>query len=979
MAKELFVYAETKSKFLSQKLVGKIDDTQIGIIAETGEFWFQDSFYPLIAVAKVAFSGSYIDLEDKPTIPSAITENTVSGWGFTKNNGTITEVKMNGKSKGTSGVVDLGTVLTEHQDISGKVDKVQGKGLSTNDFTSKLKSKLESLENYDDTKLQETLKALRQEVTLIVSKNTNDSIESLEEVIEFLSDFKDDENLHDIVSFKMDKPSQTAMLGLPNKVMTWDGSSAMMSLPIANGLDDWGNTNSPHGYLVTDQQVQAKIDSIANKNEVVDFANDLTGVLEATAEEFTFRPSAGDKSIRDESAVIRKIKGNTVVFAQLADHASSLQREGDWSVAVEVTASTWGTFSSPVQVIAGHKYLFYINKKDGRSITDAYTLLKGAYTVHFDEPLFIIADETASWRWTARYQTSTNGLRFQTQAFDLTRLFGAGNEPATIEEFRSSFPDSYYPYSEPKVRNVNTTLIMTIGFNQWDEQWELGALSTADGRPVGNNERGHSVNFLDVIPNASYYCATIAPTTTNSSGTVGSIGVWWYDSNQTMIKYDDITNKTRIAPSNARYAKICSYGGDVNAIFNGGVNINLSHSGVRDGKYEPYKKNIRLLPEIYKYFPDGMNGNANVWDEINTEKAIKRWGVVDLGTLTWVKGSTGTSGVYRWLGKGIEHLVVKTVDASDIPNIVCAKYILSSASNIWAATMPMQVSLDSGGNVLIYDSEYNTGSTTTADFTAHLQGVLLYYELAEPEYTDITEPMQLDYEVEDFGTEKALSLASSAPFRADIVYQFNAEGRIRDNSRNIERIENTITNRLIPSQTAFLGLPNKVMVWDGNKTMMSLPIAESIADWETEESSLSALPTGKQVIEYISLIKGSLASGLMPKETIGLSPNGTYPIGCNKAYEMATAANITYNIGLHLITTTGVDVTADNEWRIRIDARNGFSGNINFELSDGYLLRWAYPDDISSPSTAPSIAQGYIYDIRFRMIGRTLLGTYKKY
>lgn len=51
------------------------------------------------------------------TIPSAVTESTVSGWGFTKNAGTITGITMNGASKGTSGVVDLGTVLTAHQNI----------------------------------------------------------------------------------------------------------------------------------------------------------------------------------------------------------------------------------------------------------------------------------------------------------------------------------------------------------------------------------------------------------------------------------------------------------------------------------------------------------------------------------------------------------------------------------------------------------------------------------------------------------------------------------------------------------------------------------------------------------------------------------------------------------------------------------------------------------------------------------------------
>ena len=60
-------------------------------------------------------------------IPAAVTESTVSGWGFTKNTGTVTSVavKMNGEEKGkvtSSGTIDLGTVITSHQDISGKAN-----------------------------------------------------------------------------------------------------------------------------------------------------------------------------------------------------------------------------------------------------------------------------------------------------------------------------------------------------------------------------------------------------------------------------------------------------------------------------------------------------------------------------------------------------------------------------------------------------------------------------------------------------------------------------------------------------------------------------------------------------------------------------------------------------------------------------------------------------------------------------------------
>lgn len=72
----------------------------------------KDAMKSWLGYATVATSGSYKDLTDTPTIPPTVTESTVSGWGFTKNAGTITGIKMNGSSKGTSGVVDLGTVIT---------------------------------------------------------------------------------------------------------------------------------------------------------------------------------------------------------------------------------------------------------------------------------------------------------------------------------------------------------------------------------------------------------------------------------------------------------------------------------------------------------------------------------------------------------------------------------------------------------------------------------------------------------------------------------------------------------------------------------------------------------------------------------------------------------------------------------------------------------------------------------------------------
>lgn len=421
----------------------------------------------------------------------------------------------------------------------------------------------------------------------------------------------------------------------------------------------------------TGEEVEELLNQIANKEHTtVGFANDLTGVIEATPEEFTYRPSAGDTSIRDASAVIRRIKGNTSVWGQFANITDSIVNSGyiversedRMSFSITRVGSSATSFWCALNMntayrVLGHKYLFVADAEASNITSDADYVSVTNYNLTTPNHDFKLrgnqrglyscistpSEGSTGWQFAFYAYGNAKLTVHNLQCFDLTRLFDAGNEPTTYEDFKALYPD-VYPYCEPEVRNVITNQITTIGFNQWDERWELGALGTNNGATVANHERGRSVNFFDVIPNATYYCATIAPTTTNSSGTEGSIAVFWYDSNQNFIKYADITNKTCVAPFNARYAKICTWGGDVNAIFNSGVNFNLSHSGVRNGEYEPYKRNIRLLPEIYKYFPDGMNGIGDVYDEINSENAVTRIGRINLGTLNWER--TSHNGLY---------------------------------------------------------------------------------------------------------------------------------------------------------------------------------------------------------------------------------------------------------------------------------------------------------------------------------------------
>lgn len=91
-------------------------DGMYGLVSDT----YLDIMDGKLKASVLAVMSSSYDVqlaEEEVPVGTEITEETVRGWGFTKNAGTITGIKMNGATKGTSGVVDLGNVLTEHQKL----------------------------------------------------------------------------------------------------------------------------------------------------------------------------------------------------------------------------------------------------------------------------------------------------------------------------------------------------------------------------------------------------------------------------------------------------------------------------------------------------------------------------------------------------------------------------------------------------------------------------------------------------------------------------------------------------------------------------------------------------------------------------------------------------------------------------------------------------------------------------------------------
>lgn len=84
--------------------------------------------------------------------------------------------------------------------LNNKVDKVEGKQLSTEDFTTALKTKLEGLNAFDPTEINNKVDGLQTQLNTLVSGDASTAIESFNEITAFLNGVTDSETLDGIIA-----------------------------------------------------------------------------------------------------------------------------------------------------------------------------------------------------------------------------------------------------------------------------------------------------------------------------------------------------------------------------------------------------------------------------------------------------------------------------------------------------------------------------------------------------------------------------------------------------------------------------------------------------------------------------------------------------------------------------------------------------------------------------------------------------------
>ena len=578
------------------------------------------------------------------------------------------------------------------------------------------------------------------------------------------------------------------------------------------------NENLVAGAAIRDDKGRriSKLFEGSHPKMTVGYAKNLIMPDDPTEQEFNFRQSGGGV-IEDGVAVIDKVKGNSVVWNQAFNRGSIFKLDG-----LNVTYNQTTKFydcrgnNTESQIRAVGIYSAYFksgdiimriaitknfnvknvdaneiscvnfwnltqNKTGGRLIYNKQGLLSVAISE-------VIGDNGD--RYFCYYDVDTSiALREETDTlsvsyavYNLTQMFGAGNEPTTYEEFLQRKPKiaDEFAYNEGTIVNNKVEKVKVTGVNLWDEQWELGAIAWS-GVDVVNNTRIRS-SFVPIFANTTYYlkCGSVR------------YEVFFYDANKSHISHLPLSlaNGTLTTPNGAVYLRFTTNSSYTETTYNHDICINLSDPAI-NGKYFPYEKHeldLSWVKEIrdaegVKLFEDGMRSAGTAFDEVAKGKAIKRIGVVNLGNLNWEPGVQ--TGQYKSSD-------FKQLRPSAHKSLVCANYTTrEDGGNMQNDSKDLWVWNNVGGGSGYYpevlvakDTRYSSAQA----FKQAVQGVLLYYELAEPIEVEYDEK-NLTYPVVAGGTEEAIASEPSSAFRADTGYGIDAVKTILDLKARVEALE----------------------------------------------------------------------------------------------------------------------------------------------------------------------------------------------
>lgn len=439
-------------------------------------------------------------------------------------------------------------------------------------------------------------------------------------------------------------------------------------------------------------------------------------------------------------ASVKQIGGKTIVWNQLVvatdNNINSNKYYGDWTITKNFTYKK------------GHSYLIklyssstvepyncsigYSKTNNGMFALDGMTYgkQKSGWKTYLFKPndAKIENGETCFFAIRpVRYEVETN-YKCEVKnlmVFDLTQMFGAGNEPSTVEAFEAMFLEESYSYNVGELLSAGVSEVVEQGKNLLN---------------VSN------ITDIDVDGKGSIRKGVVIPV---QKGTYKI---------SALKAENNIFVKKVVGNNYATPADLSSKEVSLTFDANGSIYVYATDGkieGVQVEKgsvvtqYSPYHKNTYPVSEAVRQLPGYGWSAGNVCNEVDFEnkKYIQRVAAIDLGKTTFTQYDPANHTKHTWYAK-----VSNMRPAS--AKLTCAKYTPHSWISMNDKTFLQGIiqSHPSLSFIYISDDDY----TNVSDFTKAANGVMLYYELAEPIITDISDivgdTFQEPFEVEAGGT-----------------------------------------------------------------------------------------------------------------------------------------------------------------------------------------------------------------------------------
>lgn len=382
------------------------------------------------------------------------------------------------------------------------------------------------------------------------------------------------------------------------------------------------NTAEISAVKLTDKELQRRV------NALYDIGQGVTHKFETDTDTAYVKtiPTGG------KLMSVKNIGGRSIMWNQLVKPVPTVVTQAgvkftfsdDGIITLNGTATTTGSAVSvqSVKNQKGHKYLMIASPLSGVYGKDQLQFSSQSYGQDSTGHGTIITNESSNEKWYYTlyvYEGVTyDNVKLQPQIYDLTAMFGSGNEPTTVEEFEKIFPADYYPYN---------------------------------------------------------------------AGEVVRTGV------------------TEVAVGDTAY---------------------------------PIPEAIKALPGY-----GWSAGTARNYVDYENKRYVQCVGNMDLGTLDWEFNTTSSVGNHFYAY--VKHLNFKYlgVFGTTVYNVLCSKYVtVARSSNVF---VDKTLTLDGGSTTVSQIQVKDTTYTDAAAFKQAMQGVILYYELANPIVTDISNLIDDDF------------------------------------------------------------------------------------------------------------------------------------------------------------------------------------------------------------------------------------------